>query len=357
MKKRMNALASSTNKKKRSWRDDDEEESAPGGGGALPVSDSDVEVVKKTDKGDTPVVAKGAGMPNPVVWMEISVAGTPRGRLHFELFRDAAPTAADNFRKLCAGIDEDGKMVSYKGVEFDRIFPGRLLEGGDVEGSLDIPAIEREGILRHSKAGLLTMSPGSPSYGDSRFQLTLGATPDLDGKQVVFGQLLGSPGSALHALHWVEAVGAASGSPREAVVIEACGESTAEESEALLGAMVMAAQVDRTAESEQDRYGRTGHTHGKLEDSITDDNVAEVVELTDELLEHLEWACKKAKSASEKDRKARELEDGVKSLIGVLKKVEFKAGEVKGFDNKLGRSAKGQLSRAKELEESLVRLY
>lgn len=36
---------------------------------------------------------------------------------------------------------------------------------------------------------------------------------------------------------------------------------------ALLGEMVMAAQVDRVAESQADRYGRTGHRHGQLEDA------------------------------------------------------------------------------------------
>lgn len=301
-----------------------------------------------------------AGEPNPVVWMDLAVAGKARGRVHFELFKDVCPLAVENFRRLCVGMDVSGALVSYKDMEFDSVIPGKFLEGGDLKESLDLPPVEQQCSLRHAKAGLLSMEHGSPSFGSSRFQLTLGATPELDGRQIVFGQLLGSPkglGPELHALHWAEAVGSSSGIPREAVVVEACGESGAGEAEVLLGAMVMAAQVDRTSESQEDRYGRAGISHGQLVDAVTDENVPRVLELTDDLLEHLQYAAKKARTASEKDRKAQEIETSLKSLLAVLQHVEFKAGEVSGFDNKVGRNAKAQLSRAKDLEQSLVRLY
>jgi len=256
--------------------------------------------------------------------------------------------------------------VSDAGSELDLVYSEKYAEGGDLQGSIDLPPVEREvPSLRHEKGGLLSIETGSPSFGSSRFQLTLAPTPEFDGKQIVFGQLLASLPSAsqLHALQWVQAVGAASGTPWEAVVVETCGECQASETEALLGAMVMAAQVDRTCETQEDRYGRTGISHGSLENAITNDNVSEVITLTDDWLHHLEYAAKKAKTASEKDRKAREIESSLKGLKAALKKVEFKVGEVSGFDNKeansrpLLRNAKAQLIRVKDLEESMVRLY
>ncbi|CAK9053234.1 unnamed protein product [Durusdinium trenchii] len=75
-------------------------------------------------------------------------------------------------------------------------------------------------------------------------------------------------------------MGTANGTPREEISIKACGECSAEECQVLLGAMVMAAQVDRTPEHQVDRYGRTGHMHGELEDAVTHDNLTQVLELT-----------------------------------------------------------------------------
>jgi len=43
--------------------------------------------------------------------------------------------------------------------------------------------------------------------------------------------------------------------------------------------------------------------------------------------------------------------------MGALRKVAFKAGDFNGFENKLALDSKGQLGRAKDLEESLLRVY
>ncbi|CAK0851194.1 unnamed protein product, partial [Prorocentrum cordatum] len=161
----------------------------------------------------------------------------------------------------------------------------------------------------------------------------------------------------LHPLHWVEAVGTTgSGAPREAVVIEACGECDAAEQEAVLGAMVMAAQLDSAAESEEDRFGRAGMQHGKLVDAVTTENLVEVLNLTDDLVEHLKYAAKKLKTDPQKDRRAREMEVRLKDLVGVLEKVQHKTGEVSGFDNKLASKVKEQRNSVRELEASMARI-
>lgn len=365
MKRRINTLASSTSKgdavKKRSWKDsdDDSEEPPPTKAKATPA-ESDDELLKEAALEDAAGMAPrlaAPGRPNPVVWLEVSVAGTPRGRIYFELFHDVAPKASENFRRLCAGMDVDGNKVSLKSIELDSIISGKYASG-DLDRPVELPAIEREATLRHARGGLLTMPIGSPSFGSSRFQVTFRPTPEMDGKQVVFGQLLLAPDSAgkLHPLHWVESVGAASGTPWEAVAITDCGESGANEAEKMLGAMVMAAQIDRTAESEDARYGRAG-IYGRLKDALSEESLEEVLELTEEVIYHVEYEAKKAKLAAEKDRKAKELEVIITELKDVLADVEHKAGDVVGFDGKLGRKTKGQLIRIKELDQSLTRLY
>lgn len=357
MKRRVNNLASTTTtKKRRDWKEAEEEDVGDTGTGPLPDSD---EESKTEAKPEVKTAAKvTTGVPNPVVWFDVSVADKPRGRLHFELFRDLLPVASENFRKLCAGhVNDSGEKVSYAKTFLDLVHTKTFATGGDIDASVQLEAIEQSGPLRHAKAGLLTMATGNVSSFDPRFQITLGAAPNLDGKQVVFGQLLASPGAALHPLHWIEAVSTSTGTPREEVQIEACGECTTEECQVLLGAMVMAAQVDRTSESQADRYGRTGHTHGELEDAVTNENLSQVLELTEDLLGHLEWASKRTMSDSERDRKAGQLEVKLKSLMGALRKVAFKAGEFNGFENKLALDSKGQLGRAKDLEESLLRVY
>mmetsp|Transcript_89924 Transcript_89924/g.155718 ORF Transcript_89924/g.155718 Transcript_89924/m.155718 type:complete len:370 (-) Transcript_89924:28-1137(-) len=369
MRRRIDALGASTSasKKKRSWRDDDKDDVTAAKPDAGLEQDLEDELLaaeelasKDSDKPKAPEAAAAPGQCNAVVWMDIAVAGKPRGRMYFELFRDLAPKAAENFRQLCVGVDRSGKQVSYTGTEFDAVTPGRSAEGGDIIESLDIPAIERPGkLLHHTKSGLLTMESGSPSFGSPQFSLTFAPMPEWDTKHVVVGQLLGPEESKgkLHPLHWVEAVGTTSGTPREAAVVAACGECGTAETEALLGAAVMAFQIDRTPETQEDRYGRAGLVHGRLSDAITAESMEEVLELVDDVLEWIAWEAKKAKKATEKDRKAQDLETSLKHLRGVLEDVEHRSLEVHGPDGKPGRLAKSHLYRVRDLEQALNRLF
>lgn len=366
MRRRIDALGSSTSssKKKRSWKDDDKDDvtsAKPNAGLDMDLEDEllAAEELVSSDS-HKPKATPGPAQCNAVVWMDIAVAGKPRGRMYFELFRDVVPKAAENFRRLCVGVDQSGQLVSYSGTEFDVVTPGRSAEGGDILDSLDIPAIERPGkYLHHTKAGLLTMESGSPSFGSPKFSLTFGAIREWDTKNIVVGQLLGPEESKLklHPLHWVEAVGTTSGTPREAAVVAACGECGAADTEALLGAAVMAFQLDRTPETQEDRYGRAGLSHGKLNDAITSESMEEVLELVDDVLEWVAWEAKKAKNASEKDRKAQDLETSLAHLRGVLEDVEKKSLQDHGPDGKAGRIAKSHMYRIRDLEQALSRLY
>ena len=120
---------------------------------------------------------------NPVVVIESTL-----GKIAVQLFPKEAPDTAANFLKLM----EKGY---YDGVVFHRVIPGFMVQTGDPTGTgrggpgwtiLD----EFHPKLRHSKAGILSMANSGPDTGGSQFFITLGATPHLDDRHAVFGQVL-----------------------------------------------------------------------------------------------------------------------------------------------------------------------
>jgi len=319
---------------------------------------------KKADDADSdappppPPPPMAEGGPNPVVWMDISAAGKPRGRIHFELFRDVVPMTAENFRLLCLGVSLDGRSVGYKGSELHKVVPGKVVEGGEFDMSASGSDFEDESFkLTHSRAGLLSMRGAGPDANASRFQVILRPSPDLDNKQVVFGQLLHyGPGEdastvdRLHVMHWVEAMGTArTGAPREALVIEDCGELAPPEASKLLASKA-------GDESQEARYARGGLRPPKLSDAVQRENLADVLELTADVLDNWEWETKKAQRAGAQDR-AKEVEACLKPLGAVLEEAKYKAGSVQGKNGQHGRNAQCQQLRLRELQETLQKLY
>merc|ERR1712007_408867 len=73
-------------------------------------------------------------MANPKVFFDMTVGGTPAGRVTFELYADTVPKTAENFRALCTGekgIGQSGKPLHYKGSSFHRVIPQFMCQGGD----------------------------------------------------------------------------------------------------------------------------------------------------------------------------------------------------------------------------------
>ena len=68
---------------------------------------------------------------NPVVFFDISIGGSPKGRIEMELRADVVPMTAENFRCLCTGekgMGRSGKLLHFKGSLFHRV---SKLNGGD----------------------------------------------------------------------------------------------------------------------------------------------------------------------------------------------------------------------------------
>jgi peptidylprolyl isomerase len=71
---------------------------------------------------------------NPVVFFDVTIGGSAKGRIEMELRADVVPKTAENFRCLCTGekgIGKVGKPLHFKGSAFHRVIPNFMAQGGD----------------------------------------------------------------------------------------------------------------------------------------------------------------------------------------------------------------------------------
>lgn len=119
---------------------------------------------------------------------KFAVIETNMGKIKIKLYTDKAPITTANFQKL---ISEG----FYNGQIFHRIIDGFMIQGGDPTGTGT--GGSKEGIkdefgpgLKHDKKGMLSMANRGPNTGTSQFFITLAATPWLDGKHAIFGEVV-----------------------------------------------------------------------------------------------------------------------------------------------------------------------
>ena len=112
---------------------------------------------------------------------------TDRGPIKVELAQDKAPLTVANFVNLA-------KRGFYDGLNFHRVIPDFMIQGGCPEGSgRGGPGYrfedETNNGLRHDR-GVLSMANAGPGTNGSQFFITHVATPWLDGRHTVFGKVL-----------------------------------------------------------------------------------------------------------------------------------------------------------------------
>jgi peptidyl-prolyl cis-trans isomerase A (cyclophilin A) len=128
---------------------------------------------------------------------------TSEGSFTIRLFAEEAPKTVANFVGLAEGTREftdpktrqTAKRPFYDGLIFHRVIDGFMIQGGDPLGSgTGGPgyqfADEFSPKLRHRGAGTLSMANAGPNSNGSQFFITLAATPWLDDRHSVFGEVV-----------------------------------------------------------------------------------------------------------------------------------------------------------------------
>jgi peptidyl-prolyl cis-trans isomerase A (cyclophilin A) len=128
---------------------------------------------------------------------------TSEGTFTVRLFDEKAPKTVANFVELAEGTKEwtdpkarqKVKRPFYDGLVFHRVIEGFMLQGGCPMGTgMGGPgyqfADEFGPGLKHDRPGILSMANAGPNSNGSQFFVTLAATPWLDNKHAIFGEVI-----------------------------------------------------------------------------------------------------------------------------------------------------------------------
>ena len=124
---------------------------------------------------------------------------TTKGDILIQLEYDKTPGTVGNFVALAEGNLENSAKPQgekyYNGLKFHRVIPDFMVQGGCPQGTgTGNPgysfADEFHPDLKHDKPGILSMANSGPGTNGSQFFVTHVATPWLDNKHTVFGNVV-----------------------------------------------------------------------------------------------------------------------------------------------------------------------
>jgi peptidyl-prolyl cis-trans isomerase B (cyclophilin B) len=113
---------------------------------------------------------------------------TEKGEIKARLFAEEAPVTVNNIVFLA-------REGYFDGTTFHRVIKNFMVQGGDPTGTgtggpgYRIPD-EFSPQLRHDRPGILSMANAGPNTGGSQFFITYAATPHLDDRHAVFGEVV-----------------------------------------------------------------------------------------------------------------------------------------------------------------------
>ena len=132
-----------------------------------------------------------------------AVFHTSRGNIVVKLFEKEAPRTVANFVGLATGKQEwidprsgqKSKAKLYDGTSFHRVIPQFMIQGGDPLGTgTGGPGYRFEDEFQSGKKfdrpGLLAMANAGPNTNGSQFFITEVATPHLNNRHTIFGEVV-----------------------------------------------------------------------------------------------------------------------------------------------------------------------